>query len=175
MRHLNKLTLLLCGCAAIMGPEMVPEAKGDYTPTGEIQMLDKGATFDGARVRNPRWNLSKRVDGSWGGTVVDPGNRTQPIDVSVTPKSIKGVDLVLSVESEDDQNLVIVGQHQGRIMRFELHPDMVVIRTNTQSYTFHKTGDGVYGAKGEMILKGDANKTPHPWPQIALAMMAAFD
>jgi hypothetical protein len=167
--------LLWCGCAALLGPEVVPEAKGDYTATGEITMMDKEATFDAVRVRNPRWNLSKRVDGSWAGVVTDPGNRTQAIDVSVTPKAIRGVDLVLTLESQDDQNTVIVGQFQGRILRFELHPDVVQVRTDTQSYTFHKSGDGVYGPKGEFVLKGDAKKTPHLWPQMALTLLAAFD
>jgi hypothetical protein len=175
MRYAIGLALLLSGCAALLGPEMVPEAKGEYKATGEVSLLDQNATFDAVRVRNARWNLSKRVDGSWGGTVVDPGNATQAIDVSVTPKSIRGVNLVLTLESQDDQNTVIVGQFQGRIVRFELHPDVVDIRTESQSYTFHKLSDGVYGPKGQFVLKGDANKTPHPWPQIAFALLAAFD
>ena len=169
------LTLLCCSCAAILGAETVPEAKGDYNPTGEISFLDRGATFDGCRVRNPHLNLTKKVDGSWGGTIIDPGNITQAIDVSVTPKKISGVDIVLTLESQDEQNTVVVGQWQGRILRFEFHPDVVSIRTDTQSYTLHKHDENSWGAKGELILKGEAGKPLKPWPQIALAMLAAFD
>ncbi|MFT3840439.1 MAG: hypothetical protein QM723_25850 [Myxococcaceae bacterium] len=168
--------LLLCSsCAALLGSPVVPEAKGDYNPTGEIALADRGATFDAVRVRNPKVSFTKKVDGSWGGTIVDPGNITQAMDLTVTPKKISGVDIVLTLESQDDQNTVIVGQYQGRILRFEFHPDVVEIRTSGNSWTFHKHDENTWGPKGELLLKGDAGKAPQPWPQIALAMLAAFD
>ncbi len=172
---LTSLLFLCCSCAALLGAEVVPEAKGDYNPTGEIAFFDRGSTFDAVRVRNPHVSFTKKVDGSWGGTIVDPGNITQALDLTVTPKKISGVDLVLTLESQDDQNTVIVGQYQGRILRFEFHPDVVLIRTSTQSLTFHKHDENTWGPKGELLLKGDAGKSPQPWPQIALAMLAAFD
>jgi len=169
------LAFLLSSCAALLGAPVVPEAKGDYNPTGEIQFMDRGATFDGCRVRNPHVSFTKKTDGSWGGTIVDPGNITQALDLNVTPKRISGVDLTLTLDSQDDQNTVIVGQYQGRILRFEFHPDVVQIRTSSQSFTFHKHDDTTWGPKGELLLKGEAGKAPQPWPQIALAMLAAFD
>jgi hypothetical protein len=170
------LAMLCCSCAAILGAETVPEAKGEYNPTGEISYLERGATFDQWRVRNPHANLTKKVDGSWGGTMLDPFSVTQPIDVTVTPKKISGVNLILTLESQDEQNTVMVGQWQGRIMRFEFHPDQVIVRTGSDntSFTLFKHDANSYGMKGELILKGDANKPPQPWPQIGLAMLAAF-
>jgi hypothetical protein len=172
---LVSLAFLCSSCAALLGAPVVPEAKGDYNPSGEVQFMDHGATFDGCRVRNPHVSFTKKTDGSWGGTIVDPGNITQALDLTVTPKKISGVDIVLTLENQDDQNTVIVGQYQGRILRFEFHPDVVQIRTSSQSFTFHKHDDQTWGPKGELLLKGEAGKAPQPWPQIALAMLAAFD
>lgn len=165
-------TTLLLSVTGCQMAQVVPEASLAYVPAGEIQYLDSGATFDAVRVRNPRCNLSKRTDGSWGGSL---GN--QPIDASVTPKRMSGVGLTLSLEEESETGTVITGQWQGRIVRFEVGPEKALIRTPTRSLTLNRTGPTTftYGALGELQLKGEASNPIPPWPEFALAMLCAFD
>src|SRR4051812_23267514 len=119
MRMVGALAVLLSGCLL---PQVVPEADSEFIPTGEIQYRGNGASFDAVRVRNPRCNLTKRTDGSWGGTI-DVGSMRQPVDVSVTPKKVTGVGLTLVLEEESAENgIVVTGQWQGKILRFEVGP-----------------------------------------------------
>jgi len=167
--------LLLSGCAS-MFPTVVPEANSsEYTPTGEVQANRYGATFDAVRVRSPTCNLSKRTDGSWGGTLGD-----HAIDVSVTPDRIRGVNFVLSKTDSTADRLIITGQMDGKIYRFELGPKDALVRTPTMALTYpnRQVENGVtyYGPMKELALKGEAggDAANVAWPQIALALLAAF-
>lgn len=166
--------LVLSGCAG-MFPTVMPEANSsEYKPTGEVQMYDKGATFDAVRVRNPHCNLSRRTDGSWGGTIGE-----NAIDVSVTPDTVRGVNFLLSKTDSTAERLVITGQMNGRIFRFELGRNDAMLRTPSFSLTFPgRTVEGqvaYYGVKKDLTLKGEAAMVSEAaWPQIGLALLAAF-
>ncbi len=162
----------MCGCAL---PQVVPEALSqEYVPTGELQLNRLGATFDHVRVRSPTMNLAKRTDGSWGGTFGD-----RPIDVSVTDTAIRGVDLIVNRGDSKPGHLVITGQFQGKIFRFEFDQNQALIRTPGNSFTLpgrQVTKDGAaYGPRNDFTLKGEASVENPPWPQIGFALLAAFN
>jgi hypothetical protein len=167
-------SLILCGALLFTGcalfPQPLPETNTDFVPTGEISMRSSGAAFDAVRVRKPNVNLSKRTDGSWGGVM-----NGQAIDVSVTPDKISGVNLTLKLEeSGGPKGTVITGQFQGKIVRFEIGPETALIRTPAHSVTLTRSSPNTFGGRGELEFKGDAALAEPPWPQFALAMMAAF-
>lgn len=160
--------LALGGCIAFAQP--LPETLTEFVPTGEISLRSNGASFDAVRVRKPNGNLSKRSDGSWGGVLSG-----QAIDVSVTPKRVAGVNLTLVLEeSGGPKGTVITGQFQGSILRFEIGPEEARIRTPNHSMTLARSSPNTFGPRGEFELKGDAALPEPPWPQFALAMLAAF-
>ncbi len=160
--------LLLSACAIF--PQPLPETQTEFVATGEVQLHSQGAAFDAVRIRKPSANLSKRTDGSWGGVMGG-----QAIDVAVTPKRVSGVNLTLVLEeSGGPKGTVITGQFQGNIVRFEIGPNQALIRTANRSTTLTASGPGTYGPRGELELKGEASLPEPPWPQFALAMLAAF-
>jgi len=155
-------------------PQVVPEAKGDFEATGSIQLRSFGATFDKYRVRSPSANLAVRTDGSWAGVLSG-----RAIDVSVDETTLRGVDLVLSRSESTPDNTVITGQFEGKMLRFEFDAKGARIRTprfsNTYYGRFPKEGALNYGQGGEVTLKGEAASATPPWPQFALALVAAFE
>jgi hypothetical protein len=160
------------GCAL---PQVVPEALNtEFRPTGTMQMYNRTASFDAVRVRSPKANMSKRTDGSWGGTI-----EGFAVDVSVTDTMVRGVNLLLTREESTLNHIVITGQFQGRIYRFELDENLALIRTNRTSLTFKTRGpveNGIaYGPLKNLVLQGDAAAESPPWPQFAFALMAMFD
>jgi hypothetical protein len=169
---LTGLVVLLGGCAG-MFPTTVPEAAGEYKPTGEVHAYDTTSTFDAVRVRAPRANLTKRTDGSWGGTLGDRG-----VDVSVDETHIRGAELLLSREDSTANHTVITGQFQGRIFRFEWDEAKALVRTPSKSLTYQgrvvTEGITKYGPQGDLELRGEASLEKAPWPQIAFALIAAF-
>ena len=129
MKYLS--ILMVCQVMACATAEVMPEARSEnYVPTGSVQWLSRGATFDAVRVRSPKMNLARRTDGSWAGTF-----ENRAIDVSVTPEAVRGVDLLLHREREG-HTTIITGQFQGRIVRFELGDERALIRTVSASLTF---------------------------------------
>ena len=161
------LFALLTGCAT-MAP--LPETQTEFVPTGEITLSSMGAAFDSVRVRKPNVNLTKRADGSWGGVLGTSG-----IDVSVTPKRVTGVGLTLVLEeSGGEKGTIITGQWQGNIVRFEFGPDQALIRTSKFNATMARSSPTTFGPRGELQLKGEAALAEPPWPQFALALLAAF-
>jgi hypothetical protein len=172
MSRVLPFVVLVSGCVL---PQVVPEALStEFKATGEVRAHERTASFDQVRVRNPKMNITKRTDGSWGGTFNEHG-----VDVSVDETSVRGVDLVLTKKESTPEKLVITGQFQGRIVRFELTHEQALIRTQTTSLTLAGRvvqDNGVaYGPRGELVLLGDAGKESPPWPQLAFALMAAFD
>lgn len=165
------LVVTLVGSACTL-PAVVPEALNtEFKPTGEVAMYDRTIGFDAVRVRSPRSNLSKRTDGSWGGVIAD-----RAIDVNITANRIVGVDFMMTREKSEANKLVITGQFQGRIYRFELGDEEAMIRSPRTSLTLPGrvvgTTQTVYGPMGYLQLRGEAGSESPPWPQIAFALMA---
>ena len=152
---------------------VVPEASTEYKPEGEVNVRGHSASFDRFRVRSAKVNLTARTDGSWAGTL-----NQQALDLSVDENSIRGVELVLSRVDSTPGHIVITGQFQGRIMRFEFDDQQAMIRGALVSNTYHgrevKSGETLYGPAGELVLKGEAGTMTPPWPQFGLALLAAF-
>jgi hypothetical protein len=167
----SALALFAAGCDL---PTVVPEAQAsEYVPVGEVMFRDRGASFDAVRVRSPKCNLAKRTDGSWGGTFAD-----RPMDVTVTETTIRGVEFMLTREDSKPGHVVITGQFQGRIYRFELDENQALVRTASTSLTFpgRIIGESVvkYGPMQNLELRGEAGLENAPWPQLGFALMAAF-
>jgi hypothetical protein len=153
-------------------PTVVPEALNtEFKPKGEVIAYGRTVSFDEVRVRSPHCNLSKRTDGSWGGTFNE-----RALDVSVTGDRVRGVEFTLSREMSEANKLVITGQFQGRIYRFELDDKQALIRGPSASMTFPgrqvSPAGAVYGPMGNLQLKGEAGSDMPPWPQIGFALMA---
>ncbi len=163
--------MLSCACAL---PQVVPEASTDYKPSGEITLRSFNASFDAYRVRSPNANLAVRTDGSWAGMLSGRG-----IDVSADETTIRGVDLILSRADSKPGYVVITGQFQGKMLRFEFDETGAKIRTpkfsNSYQGRFLKDGAMNYGLGGELSLRGDAGGSTPPWPQLGLALLAAFE
>lgn len=152
-------------------PAVLPEVNQEYKPTGEILLGNKSANFDAVRVRSPRCNLAKRTDGSWAGTF-----DTRPVDVNVYENRVAGTGIQLT-RTQEGNRIIITGQVEGRIVRFELDDQRALLRTPAGSITVdgRVIGEGMttYGPRGELQLKGDAGKDVPPWPQFAFALLAA--
>lgn len=165
-------TLALSSCNF---PKVMPEALNtEFKPTGELLFYNRTASFDAYRVRSPSCNLARRTDGSWGGVLAQ-----RPIDVSVTDKRISGVDLLLTRELSQGKGLIITGQFQGRIYRFELDDQRLIMRTPNNSFTLDGRQVGptetTYGPRGDLQLRGEAGGANPPWPQIGFALIAMMN
>lgn len=167
----------MAGCAALF-PQVVPEAQGEFKPTGSIQMKSYGASFDGARVISPSITLSRRTDGSWGGRFALAGSGDpQAIDVSVTPTSARGVDFVMVREEPKPGVTVISGKFKNSAFRFELSSEAVNVHTtrvgaDMSGRVVQADGSVAYG---NLVLTGDATKLDElAWPQLGFALVAAF-
>jgi hypothetical protein len=165
-------TLAMAGCTF---PTVVPEALNtEFKPLGEVAFRERTAAFDEVRVRAVNCNLSKRTDGSWGGTLGD-----RAVDVSVSDTDVRGVEMVVSREASQQGRLVISGQFMGMIQRFEIDQDRVMVRTQVTNNTFGgrvvSERGAKYGPFQELELRGVAGDENPPWPQIAFALIAAFN
>jgi len=172
MRVMLVSLLSLSACAL---PQTVPEALStEYSPSGNIQLFNSGASFDAVRVRSPYANISKRTDGTWAGTL-----RETFIDVSVTDTHVRGANMLLTRGDSTAGHYVVTGQVNGRIVRFELDQEKAMIRTTTFSTTLTprtlQADAAAYGGQSELQLRGQAALIDPPWPQMALALVAAFD
>jgi hypothetical protein len=178
MRPTLLLGLFAVSFLLALGCKSTAEAKPDqaappaaFKPTGEVIFsssgISGGSTFDATRVVGPRVNMSQRGDGSWAGTLQDGS-----VDASLYPNRLAGVDLTLTQEKKPD-GVIITGQYQGRILRFEVDSQKFVARTPNRSFTLTKNGEGTYGS-GALKLTGDAALPNPPWPQFALALVGAF-
>ncbi len=105
-----------------------------------------------------------------------PGRATlddQIVDVTVNGNRIVGSFMTLYVE-QSSKGVLITGQWLGRILRFEVAPEQVLVRTPNRSLTLGRRGKGEYGPGGELKLTGQAVLQNPPMPQFALAMAATF-
>jgi hypothetical protein len=160
-------------------PQVVPEASGEFHPTGSIQRGALGASFDGARIVSPNITLSRRTDGSWGGRFALAGSGdAQALDVSVAEHEVRGVDFVM-VRERDGAKTTISGAFKGKTFRFELSPALLSVHTTRFSGDYagrEQLGDGSvrYGPRGELSLTGEAAAETIAWPQLGFALVAAF-
>ncbi|HLL55061.1 MAG TPA: hypothetical protein VK447_16010 [Myxococcaceae bacterium] len=167
---------LLAGCQSTgetVADQPPAAPAGPYTPKGEIAFAASGASlgasFDDTRVVGSKVNLSRRSDGSWAGQLYNG-----PLDVSVYPDRLTGVDFTLAKQSAPNGTLY-TGQHKGRILRFEVTSEKLLVRTPQNAYTLPRTGEGEYGVGGVVKLTGEAAELPEqPWPQFALALAGTF-
>ncbi len=152
--------------------QVVPEANSEFKAEGEVNLRGFSASFDKYRVRSAKANLTARTDGSWAGTVNE-----HAFDLSVDESSIRGVDLVLSKADSTPGHIVITGQFQGKILRFEFDDKQAMLRgTVSNTYYGRATQENgtAYGPAGELTLKGEAGTMTPPWPQFGLALLSAF-
>ena len=169
------VTVALLALSSCNFPTVVPEALNtEFKATGEVLLYDRTAAFDAYRVRSPKCNMSKRTDGSWGGVLAE-----RPIDVTVTANRISGVELMLTREASELNKIVITGQFQGRIYRFELDDKRAIMRAPNVSFTLDGRQVGpqqtTYGQQGNLQLRGEAGGENPPWPQLAFALMAMMN
>ena len=165
-------TLFLSACNL---PQVMPEALNtEFKPTGEVILYNRTASWDAYRVRSPKCNLARRTDGSWGGVMVE-----RALDVSVTDTRISGVEFMLTKQMSDDNKLVITGQFQGRIYRFEFDDKRAIFRAPNNAFTLDGRTPGekmtTYGPRGDLQMKGEAAHDTLPWPQIGFALMAMMN
>lgn len=164
--------LALAGCALM--PKTVPEANTEFKPSGEVVIRGRTAGFDAVRVRSVNCNLAKRTDGSWGGTFQE-----RAVDVSVTDTHIRGVDVILTRQESQKGHLIITGNFNGKMARFEVDGDKVLVRTPVTSRNLTgRTDEGAvvkYGSLQELELRGEAGVENPPWPQIAFALLSVFN
>lgn len=144
-----------------------PAAPGPVRQTkGEIASSVGGATWDTNHVTGLKADLVRRPDGSWGGTL---GKNV--IDVTVYPDRIVGANCSLAI-SQEGKKLIIFGQVNADIVRFEIDDQQLLIRTPNHSITQPRSATNMFG---DITFSGDAILENPPEPQFAFALVAAFD
>jgi hypothetical protein len=154
------LALALAGCAT--GPS-APEKP--FVATGGINSTVGSASFDDDMVVGPKVNLKKVGESDWRGTL-----RDQTVDVTVHGDHVTGVGFTLQITHEKN-SLVVTGQLNGRIFRFERDPNRLMIRTDTRSDNLPRTSENEFSS---VKFDGDAIKADPPEPQFAFALMGTF-
>jgi hypothetical protein len=173
MTRIGWLAVVGVGLGCASAPS-VPEAALEFKATGSIQRGSFGASFDASHVVNPGVNLSRHADGSWTGTFAQSG----VIDVSVSKDAIRGIGFVLIASQPAPGKTVYDGNVNGKRFHFELGETLVTVKTPRYEGRFEGASVPGYPPRfegGGLILTGDA-ATPGqpPWPNMALALVAAF-
>ena len=166
-------TLALAACAtgsdATGGTSPAASSSADFKPTGSITGFVSNASFDATHVQGPVINASLRSDGTWGGTIGQP---SIPLFHTYKDGTLTGPDFTLTISKAGDL-LTITGQHTGRILRFEVSPTSLRIRTPSRSMDFNGDGNGIYSGPKTVTFTGDAIALP-PTVPMALALCASF-
>ena len=163
------LALAACATGSESGGAAPSASSSDFTPTGAITGYLSNATFDATHVVGPKINASLRSDGSWGGTIGTEGRALFHVYKDGT---LSGPDLTMTI-SKAGQVLTVTGQFQGRILRFEVSPTVLKVRTDTRSLDFNGDGKGVYQGPKTVTFTGEAVSVP-PTVPFALALVASF-
>lgn len=154
------ISLLLCACATT--PSAPPKP---FVATGGVNSRIGSASFSADAVMGPKINV-RNVDGDdWRGTLLE-----RSIDVSAHPGHLNGVNLTMAIDQEPN-HLTVTGQIDGRIFRFELTADKLMVRTPTRSDDLPRTGPNEYD---QVNFTGDAVEGKRPEPQFALALAGTF-
>jgi hypothetical protein len=146
----------------------------DIVPTGRINVAaGNGAIFNPTQVSGPKIHVSQRQDGSWGGTITGSAASQVPIDCTFQNGQFVGANLRMSI-SRVDQQTVVSGTFNDRIVRFEFSPTQIIVRTPSRSENYVKLpAEGEYGGPTTVKLEGEAATFP-PTPAFALAALGAF-
>ena len=155
----------LAACLAL-GCATSSAASKPFVAAGSITSSFGTASFSDAEVRGPHINLVSRGDGSWGGTFGDTG-----VDVSVHGDRVAGNGMLVSIDRSNPDVLVITGQANNRMFRFEVSEQQLLVRTDSTSLTQPRTGPGAYGI---VTFSGKAMNEDPPEPQFAFALIGAF-
>jgi hypothetical protein len=120
-------------------------------------------------VVGPDVNVSRRADGSWAGWL-----QGDVVDVTVVSNRMvgAGLDVEMTPRAGGD-GVLILGQWQGRLVRFELSEKEVAARVPGRSFNLRRVEHGVFGPQGELKLSGEALALRPPFPQIAFALLGA--
>jgi hypothetical protein len=82
-------------------------------------------------------------------------------------------------EESQKGHLVITGNFNSKMVRFEIDGDKVLVRTPVSSRTLsgRMTAGSVvkFGPFQELELRGEAGVESPPWPQIAFALLSVFN
>jgi hypothetical protein len=161
-------------------PQVVPEARGEFTATGTIARGELKSGFDASRVVSPNLELARRTDGSWGGRFSQAGSGlTQALDVSVEGDVVRGVDFLMRRERAGERT-IITGTFKAKSFRFELWKDGFSAHTTRYSADFagrqaQPDGSIRFGDEGALVMSGTATALdPVAWPQLAFALFGAF-
>lgn len=172
---MRRTLLLSAACAVIAACATGSEGGGaasassSFVPQGTITSQFGNASFDASHVVGPKINASMRSDGSWGGTI---GSETKALFHTYKDGTLSGPDLVLTISKAGNQ-LVITGQYLGRILRFEVTPTTLLVRTDVRSLNFGGDGAGNYRGATTVTFTGEAIALP-PTVPFALALVATF-
>jgi hypothetical protein len=159
------VSTLLLGCRHA-DPESGPGSA--FEPLGGVFYRGRSATFSADRIVGPEVDLIRRADGSWGGRM-----HGHTVDVDEYPGRIAGTNLKLSVQ-QSTQGLILAGLWLEEMVRFEITPQKLTIRTPKYALTLQATGPGTYGQDGLVRLTGGAAQLAPRMPQFALALAGAF-
>jgi hypothetical protein len=176
--------LAACALAQLACASMtaLPEVHQPFRPTGSVGRGTLQASFNRVQVRSRGLSLSQQRDGSWCGAFSLSGlGFEHPLDVSVGPDAIRGLGLVLIRSLPVAGTTVYEGALDGKRFRFELSAEEVRVKTERLEGTYAgpvRDPDGGalrFHAGAELVLTGEAAAvTDPPWPQLALALVAAF-
>jgi hypothetical protein len=164
-------TLALAACATGSDATGAGGAgSADFKPTGAVTGFVSNASFDATHVQGPKVNASLRGDGTWGGTIGEP---SIPLFHTYQSGTLAGTaDFTLTITKTGD-TLIVTGQHTGRILRFEVSPSSLRVRTPSRSLDFNGDGNGVYSGPKTVTFTGEAVALP-PTVPFALALCASF-
>jgi len=164
----SALALAACSTGSASGGA-ASDSKADFTPTGQVNGYLSNASFDATHVVGPKINASLRSDGTWGGTI---GTEGRALFHTFKDGTLTGPDLTMTI-TKAGAVLTITGQFQGRILRFEISPTSLKVRTDTRSLDFAGDGAGNYQGPKTVTLTGEAVALP-PTVPFALALTASF-
>jgi hypothetical protein len=163
------LALAVAACATDSASGGGAAASSDFKPTGSITSFVSNASFDASHVQGPKVNASLRSDGSWGGTIGVP---SIPLFHTYKDGTLTGPNFTLNISKAGDV-LTVTGQHMGSILRFEVSPTSLRVRTPSRSLDFNGDGNGNYSGAKTATFTGDAIALP-PTVPMALALCASF-
>lgn len=168
-RAVPKLVLVSLACVHCATSERGVAPARELHATGAVSSPNGGASFDEARVIGPRITMTRREDGSWIGTLDG-----HPIDVTVYPSRVVGVDLTLTIE-RSPSGYIIHGQYQGRIFRIERDEQRLLVGMPEASLELRRSGREEFSdSRVTVRLTGEASRLNPPWPQLPFAVLGTF-
>lgn len=170
----------LAGCAS--GPQEVgapPASEGRFKATGRVAFsgfiandVDSTATsaaFNDERVVGATVNMSRRADGSWGGTLAG-----ELITIDAAGSAILGAGTNLHVKREGGE-FVVGGYLRSAPVRVVIDAEEIRLTHPSRSFELPRLGAGQFGPRGELRLEGlAADPSSAPSLQLALALLGVI-